>query len=285
MELNQADIAGKSIAWLDTGNAETGIPLILIHCSSASHKAWRAFIDSLPLDKFRVLAPDLYGYGKSQKYASREPYDATVDRQIIKYLRKIAGKPSHLLGHSYGAAMCMEVLRENPDDYLSAFLIEPVCFHLLEHHQEHLTAWKHIQNVANRTIRYCNQGRSLKATREYMSYWLGLLAWWLMPWKNKVKFAASIEKVSAEFASMYDFHFKQQDYAHINTPISLLYGEKTTREAKMIIHLLQDALVNANSACLEKAGHLCLLTHPQEVNALIHAHLQKIGAETPESST
>ncbi|MGF1622262.1 MAG: alpha/beta fold hydrolase [Rhodomicrobiaceae bacterium] len=91
--------SGVEIAYIDEGE---GAPIILSHCSSASHSMWRALIDELT-PRRRVLAPDFIGYGQSGAWHCQRTFSLRDDAQILLDLAEIAGEPVHLVGHSYGA--------------------------------------------------------------------------------------------------------------------------------------------------------------------------------------
>ena len=57
--MKQLGVNGIEIAYIDEGK---GPAVVIAHCSSASHKEWLPLIDTLKSD-WRVLAPDLIGYG------------------------------------------------------------------------------------------------------------------------------------------------------------------------------------------------------------------------------
>ena len=49
-----------------------GPAVIIGHCSSASHKEWLPLIEALK-SEWRVLAPDLIGYGQSAPWPADHP--------------------------------------------------------------------------------------------------------------------------------------------------------------------------------------------------------------------
>lgn len=265
-KLQHSQINDRDIAWLDQGEGEH---LILLHCSSASHKEWLSLIDNLPGNRFRILAPDLYGYGKSEPFVATEKFDARVDIEVIHHLLALSDRPVDIVAHSYGAAMAMEAMREQPEKVRRAILVEPVCFHLLKNTENCSREWRRADRVARGTARAARKGKALQATATYMRYWMGSLRWWLTPRKLKRKFVSSIDKVAAEFESVYEIKLRLEDYQCITSKVHLVYGEKTTAEAKKIIELLDTGLPDSDIHCIAGAGHMCPLTHSAQVNELV----------------
>lgn len=101
--------------------------LVLIHGNVSSS----AFFDELLLalaDRYRVLAPDLRGFGKSE----RAPIDATRGLRdfaddVHALLAAVApGQRAHLLGWSVGGGVAMQLAIDHPELVASLVLEDPV---------------------------------------------------------------------------------------------------------------------------------------------------------------
>ncbi|MEJ2055435.1 MAG: alpha/beta hydrolase, partial [Calditrichaceae bacterium] len=90
------------VAYVDTGS---GTPVMLLHCSSASHKEWNKLTEHL-VKNYRVAAPDLIGYGESERLNNMN-FDPYADVNMIINLANILNEPFHMVGHSYGGAMAL----------------------------------------------------------------------------------------------------------------------------------------------------------------------------------
>jgi pimeloyl-ACP methyl ester carboxylesterase len=108
-------------AELHVREAGAGAPLVLLHGLASSSRYWQ---DLRPLaEKYRVLAPDLLGFGRSPKprhgrYDSDEHVEALRQALVLR-LRS----PSHLLGHSLGSVIALHYAATYPDDVGSLTLI------------------------------------------------------------------------------------------------------------------------------------------------------------------
>ncbi|MBI5657137.1 MAG: alpha/beta fold hydrolase, partial [Geobacter sp.] len=69
----QAIINGIQMAYDDT---ETGLPLLLIHGFPLCRRMWRPQFNKLPRSGYRVIAPDLRGFGESD--APEGPYSMDI---------------------------------------------------------------------------------------------------------------------------------------------------------------------------------------------------------------
>jgi pimeloyl-ACP methyl ester carboxylesterase len=259
--------SGIKIAYLDEGK---GPAVVLGHCSSASHKEWLPLIEALKAE-WRVLAPDLIGYGSSGLWPANEPFKAEADLDVLTAVGKKAKGPLHLVGHSYGAALALEAARRLGPRVKSLTLVEPVAFHLLR--QESRAEWAEIEQLGKAVLDAVAKGEDRAAAAAFMSYWLGHWRWRFSPKRFKAAIAATIPKVALEFGIIVDAPTTLEDYAEIATPTLLIKGSKTRAPTRAVADLLGEALPNAKVATLKGAGHMSPFTHPAELNRMILAHL------------
>lgn len=259
--------SGIEIAYLDEGK---GPAVVVGHCSSASHKEWLPLIETLKAD-WRVLAPDLIGYGSSGPWPSDQPFKSDADLDVMLAVAKKTRGPLHLVGHSYGAALVLEAARRLGSRVKSLTLVEPVSFHLLR--QGGRPKWAEIEQLGKAVLGGVAKGHDREAAAAFMSYWLGRWRWRLSPKRFKSAIAATIPKVALEFGIIVDAPTTLRDYAEITTPTLLIKGGKTRTPAREVVDLLGDTMPNAKVETLKGAGHMSPFTHPAELNQLILAHL------------
>jgi len=255
------------IAYLDEGE---GPPVLLGHCSAASHKEWAPLIDVLAED-WRVLAPDFIGYGHSGPWPAEKPFSIEADVDALLAVADLAEGPLHLVGHSYGAALALEAARTLKDKIKSLTLIEPVSFHLLR--LEDLPEWQDVEKLGVAVLDPVAKGDDKKAAGAFMSYWLGRWRWWIAPDSFKSAIAATIPKVALEFSIALDAKSTALDYAEITAPTLLILGSKTPPPTRAVTELLSKTLPNVELKTLKGVGHMSPFTHPAKVNQLILDHL------------
>lgn len=265
--MKQLKVGGLEIAYLDEGK---GPCTLLSHCSSASHKEWLPLVEVLK-DDWRVLAPDLIGYGRSDAWPVDKPFSTEADVKVLLAIAKKTRSPVHLVGHSYGAALTLEAARALTGRVKSLTLVEPVSFHLLR--IEDRPEWKDVEKLGLSVLNPVAKGDDRKAAAAFMSYWLGRLRWWLSPERFKNAIAATIQKVALEFSIAIDVQTTLDDYAEIEAPTLLIVGSKTPPPTRAVIDLLAGALPNATVKTLKGAGHMSPFTHPDALNRLILNHL------------
>ena len=272
MSLKKIRIGNVAVSYLDEGS---GAPLLLVHCSRASHKEWGFMSDDLVRSR-RIVAPDLIGYGKSESWPKDNPMPFDADVQVLESLLDAIGEPVDLIGHSYGAAMCLELARREArrgsSCVKSMVLIEPVSFHLLKDGQDR-KSWQIAQRVASGCISHADKGRLDKAADVYMGFWLGALKWRLAPKRFRASVTRTVAKVADEFRGIYRHSADHDEYRLIDCPVTLIRGMRTQRPAKAVIDILAGMLPNASVIDVPGAGHMSPFTHPDTIRGLCLSHL------------
>jgi pimeloyl-ACP methyl ester carboxylesterase len=114
------------IVYKMSGAERAGTPVVFVHGIGAgvSNFMWRKNFDSLAED-FRVYAPDMLGFGLSDKPAGVS-YSADLYVELIADLiREVCGAPAHLVAASLGAAYSVRVAHEYPELVASLVLVSP----------------------------------------------------------------------------------------------------------------------------------------------------------------
>ena len=269
--MKSVTVGGIPIAYIEEGE---GPPVILAHCSSASHRMWRALIDMLK-GRYRVIAPDLIGYGRSGRWPADRAFDSSAEAEILTVLASVAGEPAHFVGHSYGAAISLEAVRLMGGTARGMTLIEPVLFHLLRACGRD-AEWRTIEDVITAVHDAMERGDSKSAAAAYMGFWLGRLQWWLSPRKLKENVIETMDKVDLEFQAVRWLAAPPADvYKAFRVPTLLIHGTRTRPPALAVTQLLADLLPDARVAAIQGAGHLSPLTHADAVNRLVLAHIEE----------
>ena len=166
-------VDGRTVAYQDVGAGPT---VILAHGSGASHRAWAPVVAALR-DRYRVLTPDLLGYGRSEPSPVNARFHPWSDLGALIALAERAEVPVHLVGHSYGGALSLEAGRTLGARVRSLTLIEPVALHLMRlqmssHPQRTAAVYRGI-TTPTRLIAGQGSPRSARAIVEELAHILG----------------------------------------------------------------------------------------------------------------
>lgn len=106
-------VNGVSLHLVDEG---TGTPVLLLHGFPDSSYLWRHQIRALVGAGFRAIAPDLRGFGKSDKPEAVQEYALPVVINDVTGIMDALGiKRAHVVGHDWGAAVAWMLAAFFPD--------------------------------------------------------------------------------------------------------------------------------------------------------------------------
>jgi pimeloyl-ACP methyl ester carboxylesterase len=105
-----------------------GRPVVLVHGWLGSWRYWVPTMQQLSL-KFRIYALDLWGFGDSGKNMSRYGLRDQV-KLLNDFMERMGITKAALVGHSFGAAVCVAFARQNPERAPRLMAISPPLFDL-----------------------------------------------------------------------------------------------------------------------------------------------------------
>ena len=109
----RVDSNGVGIHYEVTGE---GRPVLLLHGFPDSGRLWRNQVPALADAGFKVIVPDLRGYGKSDKPAEVEAYNILYLAGDVGAVLDDAGVDRvHVVGHDWGAAVAWAIGAMVPD--------------------------------------------------------------------------------------------------------------------------------------------------------------------------
>jgi pimeloyl-ACP methyl ester carboxylesterase len=112
------------VNYIDEG---AGDPLILLHGVPDWSFVWNDIIQELKED-YRIVAPDLIGYGFSDR---RDCFDRSVKAQafaVQKLMMQIGIREAVIVGHDIGGAVAQIMALNSPDYVTKMILINSVCY-------------------------------------------------------------------------------------------------------------------------------------------------------------
>ncbi|MBO8162839.1 MAG: alpha/beta hydrolase [Brevibacillus sp.] len=126
LETTSIQTARLRISCLSAGSPDNP-PLMLIHGNVSSSLFWQDTIRALS-DRYRVIAPDLRGYGQTEARpidATRGLRDWSDDLKELSRALKIE-QPVHFVGWSMGAGVVMQYAIDHPREVASLTLVAPL---------------------------------------------------------------------------------------------------------------------------------------------------------------
>ena len=108
-----AEIDGVRVHYQEAGDKDRH-PLLLIHGFASSNMVWSKVLLEFAGRGFRIIAPDLLGYGYSEKPRHLDYTIASQAKMVVGLAKHLGIEKFHLVGSSYGGAVAATVALDHP---------------------------------------------------------------------------------------------------------------------------------------------------------------------------
>jgi pimeloyl-ACP methyl ester carboxylesterase len=123
---NQADLEGRYIVIDDRRvyyrKAGNGPPVLLLHGGASDSSDWLPTMAALA-DRFSFYAPDLIGFGRSERNEGGY-YLSDFSNFILGFMGALGLEKASLVGHSFGARVCLDVALRQQERVNKLMLID-----------------------------------------------------------------------------------------------------------------------------------------------------------------
>jgi pimeloyl-ACP methyl ester carboxylesterase len=109
-----SDVDGVRVHYQQAGENNAPV-LILIHGFASSNLVWSKVLLELAGAGFRVIAPDLLGYGYSAKPRELDYTIASQASMVVKLLQQLGINRAVVVGSSYGGAVAATIALAHPE--------------------------------------------------------------------------------------------------------------------------------------------------------------------------
>jgi len=275
-------IAGQSWRrWLGGASKPRPAPrgrVIALHCSGAGAGQWRALAAALG-PGYELTAPEHYGCDGTGPWTGAHAFTLADEAARTIALIDRSDAKVHLVGHSYGGGVALNVALARPGRIASLTLYEPSAFHLLKTMGlRAMSASEEIAAIAYEVGERVTEGDFARAAVRFVDYWGGAGAWAALRPSVQAALVRWAPKAPLDFRALMTEPTPPAAYAGLAMPCLVLRGEHAPRPTRLIAELLATRLPAARLAALEGAGHMGPLTHAAAVNELIVAHVNAAEA-------
>ncbi len=245
--------------------------VLCIHSFASSSAQYQSLAQRLT-PGFRVRAADLYGHGSSPPWPHERRF--TLADEAAPWEALLApGEDTHLVGHSYGAAVALRIAHANRARVRSLTLYEPAIWGTLSHLLPGDPATREIEAVRDESIHLIDSGELEAAAERFIDYWAGQGTWAAAPAQRRPKIMATVRSLRAAWSATFVEQWPAAALRSLAMPCLLLTGARSPAAARRAVALMRDLLPVAEVIEFDEMGHLGPVTHPQVVDAAIEAFL------------
>ncbi len=244
---------------IDEGQ-RNGFPILLLHGLGANAESWYLQIPVLVEAGYRVLAPDLPGFGKSTFDGDQWNFD-WIGKELIGFLRSARINQFGLLGISMGGVIGLKLAAEYPEMVQMSVLVNT--FAVLRPRR-----WGELGYFLRRGVRAFFLSPQAQAE---------LVAHRIFPNDDKslfrVMLAESIKQANPRVyrrAMLALARFDGRELARrITNPVLVVSGEKDTTVPIYLQKRLVELLPNSGHVIIQGVGHALPVEQPQLFNQVM----------------
>jgi pimeloyl-ACP methyl ester carboxylesterase len=268
-EMTTRDITVDGIR-LHLTEAGEGRALVLLHGLTATHANWELTIPAFA-DRWRVIAPDLPGHGRSAKPDA--PYTVDFYAGVVRSLGRELGVPEAVvIGNSLGGQIALEIAISYPQWTRALVLAAPaggfgapiaalrwaVGAAVRPEVLRLALPWAFERSVYDRSLPVCEARRRIMAE--------------LLAHEDYPSFARAVAR------SLRGSLAARQPLEHVCQPTLLVWGRDDRLVALAGSGRLMRAIPHARLAVLDRCGHLPMLEQAERFNILVDEFLRAVDA-------
>jgi pimeloyl-ACP methyl ester carboxylesterase len=261
-------LGGGKLAYRDAGS---GRPLILVHGSPGDGRSWSRVAPRLT-ERYRVLMPDLPGYGGSDP-PPNGPLGRTASiGMAIGALIETCGEPVRLCGHSYGGNVALHAAVSHADLVHSLMLFEPVFFRALYLAGDKQT----FESAALFFAAYAERvtGGEPTAVGEMIDYWFGPGCFAQMQQSVRGFLISGAAANGVDVRAAFAERLTVEQLASFPGSVVIAYGGDSPPHAPTIAKALVELMMRARLHVIPGASHGMLDGRPDAVVDLILAEAE-----------
>jgi len=272
---------GIRMKYADSGEGPT---IVMLHGFPETHRSWDLQVPELVRAGFRVVRPDLRGYGGTDK--PRSGYDIeTLASDVASLIRSVGAGPVVLVGHDWGGAIGWLVASRYPE-LLSRLVIlncpHPVLFAraLVSDRQQLRRSWYmlffQIPRLPERWL-IRRDGRNLRrlfrastgATQSPPPDMVDVARRGMLEPGAATAAIAYYRAAFREVFLPWRFRRYAAKFGPIEVPVTVLWGEKDTALGIRLLDGTEQYASQLEVRRIADAGHFVHQERPQEVNRVL----------------
>ncbi len=249
--------ADRRIDVFEFGHGEA---IVALHCTGGNAGQWKRVADHLD-GKFRTVAPNFIGVGRTEQLGDDSQHWLEADISVVLAILEKQHRPVHLMGHSYGGHVALNVALNMKDSLKSLILVEPAV------------------PGGNSAGRFSINTTSMQSTVsdlvEFFDRTGAHGGWSSIPESRRAKLIADRFTLAAQINAIVESELPEIGEIAGRLPCAIISGADTSPEIHQHCNDLSRMIESAQRFVVPDAGHMLPITHAKEVAEITLAHLEK----------
>lgn len=254
LEEKSTVVGDHTIVYLEGGNGEA---VLLLHGFGADKDNWTRFAKYFDDEKYRVIAPDLPGFGQSSRI-QEDHYDIpTQVERVHEFVEKLGLTKFHLAGNSMGGLIAGVYAATYPTELLSLALYDPAG--VVDREPSELSQALAKGNNPLLVDSVADYDRLLSFVFVKPPYIPGSIKAHLA--EQSVKYRDFNEKVFAEIELGGQLEKRMGD---IHAKTLIVWGDKDRLIPVANAQVLKDGIKDSKVVIMKNCGHAPMIERPEE---------------------
>ena len=267
-------VGGVRIHYQDAGD-ENAPALILIHGFISSNLIWSDVFLPLAEAGFRVIAPDLPGYGYSDKPADGRYTINSQAHAVLRLMDRLGIAKATLVGASYGGAVAASIALDNPERVDRLVLVGTVSSD--EPKKKLLLRLSRLPIIGDIvTPLFLGSRWILRKRTEQVYRRIGHpLDEHKLEARHHLLATANVHRAMIRTARRWNANRIQREASLIRSPTMLVWGDTDTHIPISEAYQLRDAIPNSSLIIFRNCGHLPPTERPEKFVEVVTNFLQR----------
>jgi pimeloyl-ACP methyl ester carboxylesterase len=283
----QVNVSGRPLEYGEIGSGE---PLVLVHGSASDYRTWHLQQEAFA-ERFRVI------YFSRRYHWPNDPIpdgaDYTMDEHVTDLqalVRSLDAAPAHLVGHSYGAFLCLLLAMREPSLVRTLVLAEPPVITLFVSNipkpLELLKLLATRPRTAAALIKFGAKGvaPARKAFQEgdlnagirtFGNAVFGAGGYDRLPEPRKAQVHDNLSNVKAELLGSGFVPLDAKELQRVEVPVLLVTGEKSISLFHRLTDRLQELLPRTERVEIPAASHMMHEANAPAYNRAVQSFLER----------
>jgi pimeloyl-ACP methyl ester carboxylesterase len=279
------DINNAIFEYFEDGRGE---PLVFVHGSASDYRTWQSQKDEFA-KRFRVIVYSRRYHWPNEQIAEGSDYSMSehVD-DLQALLHSLDAAPAHLVGHSYGAFLCLLLAIKNPHLIRTLVLAEPpvvslfvstpprpseILKLLMSRPRTAISVIKFGLTGVNPAAKAARRGDMEECTRIFGKAVLGSKAYSQLS-KSRLE-QSRVNTIKAEFLGSGFAPLDAEQIRSVQTPILLVNGEHSPGLFHRLLDRLEELLPNSERIEISDASHIMHEDNTPEYNEVVLSFLAR----------